>query len=388
MIKYSELGSDKRLCEIVIAGTHDAGITEGGGNAKTQSLNIGEQAAAGVRIFDLRVAAQTITLPDGSKGAVLQTFHAADTRLIQRKAEKTRQMVDFNNASSPLTRTKLKSGAWGETLHHLLRQAKNFVTSTDGNSEFLILKFDKSTNYQYVADLCWQILGDELYAAGGNVNTKKLSELAGKVVVVFPGKAFTPGFHDHGGRILKWANLSAGAPYAAQFDGLQYFGKGGTNPFSYTEVLSYGAKINQNESTQSKLMGKANTGFTIKKGKIPFFKKKTAVGAVHADTLGMMYWTTTGIKQNIEQRNHQMWTTPNVTRLKQVWAGGLGDYIDDSIPFDVGSLPLTDRAKSGVFGSLASVFMPNIVMIDFADPAKCQIIYDLNFATANDLAQL
>jgi len=38
MIKYSELGADKRLNEIVMAGSHDAGITSGAANAKTQSL--------------------------------------------------------------------------------------------------------------------------------------------------------------------------------------------------------------------------------------------------------------------------------------------------------------------------------------------------------------
>ena len=384
MIRYSTLGANKRLNEIVMAGTHDAGITGGGGNAKTQALNIGEQAAAGVRFFDLRVAAQTITLADGSKGAVLQTFHAADA--VQTKRNTTRKMVDFGNASSAVERTKLRSGAWGETLYALLLQAKNFVNSREGGSEFLVLKFDKSTNYQYVADLCHQVLGTAMYTGGGNVNTKTLGELAGHVVVLFPLAAFTGGFNTHNGGIMKWKNLSSGASYDPGFTGLQYFGKGGTSvvaPFS-----GFGKKINENESKQSKLMDKANSGFTITKGKVPFFKKKIAVAPTDPDTMGMMYWTTTGIFQNIQQRDNQMWQAPNIGRLQQVWANGLGDFLDDSIPFDLGSLPLTDRAKAGVHGALARVFMPNIVMIDFADQAKCQVIYDLNKVSAGQIAQL
>src|SRR5262245_66471820 len=53
---YYQLGSHKRLNEIVMAGSHDAGITAGGANAKTQSKDILGQAKAGVRVFDLRVA--------------------------------------------------------------------------------------------------------------------------------------------------------------------------------------------------------------------------------------------------------------------------------------------------------------------------------------------
>jgi hypothetical protein len=56
-IMYSKLGEDKKLNQIVMAGSHDAGITKGGANAQTQDLDIGGQALAGIRFFDLRVAA-------------------------------------------------------------------------------------------------------------------------------------------------------------------------------------------------------------------------------------------------------------------------------------------------------------------------------------------
>ena len=60
MITYYELGASKQLNEIVVAGSHDAGITSGGTNVKTQALDIGEQAQAGVRVFDLRIAATSV----------------------------------------------------------------------------------------------------------------------------------------------------------------------------------------------------------------------------------------------------------------------------------------------------------------------------------------
>ena len=34
----------------------------------------------------------------------------------------------------------------------------------------------------------------------------------------------------------------------------------------------------------------------------------------------MMYWTTTGVFESIKKRNDKMWDTPNVAKLKQLWA--------------------------------------------------------------------
>lgn len=54
MISYYQLGENKKLNEIVFAGSHDAAITQGGGNAKTQDLDVHGQASAGVLLFDIR----------------------------------------------------------------------------------------------------------------------------------------------------------------------------------------------------------------------------------------------------------------------------------------------------------------------------------------------
>lgn len=86
MISYYALSKKKQLNQIVIAGTHDAGITGGGSGVQTQSLNIGEQAATGVRFFDVRVAAAVTsqTHASGRPVAELRAFHADDKVVMKR----------------------------------------------------------------------------------------------------------------------------------------------------------------------------------------------------------------------------------------------------------------------------------------------------------------
>ena len=62
MIKYADLGATKQLSEIVFAGSHEAGITSGGGNAQTQDLDIGGQARAGARSFDADSFEETVPI--------------------------------------------------------------------------------------------------------------------------------------------------------------------------------------------------------------------------------------------------------------------------------------------------------------------------------------
>ena len=73
---------------------------------------------------------------------------------------------------------------------------------------------------------------------------------------------------------------------------------------------------------------------------------------------------------------------------EEVWANGMSDYLSGILHADVASTPLTDRAKQLAGGATARRFMPNIVMVDFADRLKCETIYGLNSVTAFDLARL
>jgi hypothetical protein len=46
VINYYELGKRRKLHEIVVAGTHDAGITSGRSGVQTQTLDIGGRRRA------------------------------------------------------------------------------------------------------------------------------------------------------------------------------------------------------------------------------------------------------------------------------------------------------------------------------------------------------
>ena len=344
MINYYDLGPDKRLNEIVMAGSHDAGITGGGGNVQTQSLDISGQARAGVRIFDLRIAAATVNGSTGGvKNAELKAFHA-DPK-VQSKADTTRYLAGLGGAQA-VTRTKLRAGAFGLGLAGMLQDAAQFVQNRA--TEFLILKFDKSTNWMLIAQLCVQELGGTIYTAGGNLNKKSLRELKGKVIVLFTdvGVAEVQPTYGPAQGILGFRNLYDGKNgYSDTYNGLQYFGKGGTSPFSPYK------KTNQNVKKQSKIMTKGGDG--------------------NPNVMGMMYWTTTGLKENIQTRNDGMWTQPKVAQMRQMWDGGL----DHAIQSRVG---MYTKINGFAGGQVLKAFMPNMIMIDFADPGKCTQIFELN----------
>ena len=360
MIRYYELGPDKQLNEIVVAGSHDAGITSGGTNVKTQSLDIGEQAHAGVRVFDLRIAAQT--LPGQRTGfpkqAELKAFHANPAAM--KNEMKSRSLGGAPPVDLQRTKFKLDAGDFGMGLNEMLRDAQRFVTSQDGAREFLILKFDKCLNWSLIADACMRELGDSMFKRHANLNTTKLRDLCGHVICVFSDKGVIEIAQQrnwgpiHG--ILGFTNLSSSiVGYKDDYPGLQYYGKGGTSvakPFN---------KLTQNEKKQRKLIeGSKQAG---------------------SEVMGMMYWTTTGIFESIEERNDTMWDTPNVAKLKGLWAQGLAEYVYQRAPLAI-------PEGSPAIGPVRKQRMPNIVMIDFADERKCAVIRGLNDLTPDQLATL
>jgi len=358
VVTYYELGRDKQLNEIVVAGSHDAGITSGGSNVRTQSLELGDQAKAGVRVFDLRIAAATVAgqTPGSPKQAELRAFHAND--MFMKNEMKSRNV---GGTAVELERTKFRLGAgdFGLGLTAMLRDARRFVTSAGGANEFLILKFDKCVNWSLIADACVSELGDALFKGHVNLNTAKLKDLKGKVICVFSPKGVTEIALQrrlgaiHG--ILGFNNLYGGGSYSDDFAGLQYYGKGGTS------VVKPFSKLSQNEKKQRKLVQGAKQ--------------------MDPDIIGMMYWTTTGIFESIKKRNDRMWDAPNVAKLKKLWAQGLEEFVWERNP-------LTVPAGSAAVGPTRKRNMPNIVMIDFADELKCREIRGLNDLSAAELAAL
>ncbi len=352
MVSYYQLGSQKRLNEIVMVGSHDAAITSGASNVQTQSLNIAEQAAAGVRIFDIRITGGIVGKVgvDNKPIGQLAAFHGSG---IGTKGVKS--VVE--NRSGQHAQMKVKPmtgvmGAYGETLSAILKQSREFVTKN--STEFLILKFDKCDNWQLIAEACIDLLGDKIYLGGGNVNTKTLQQLAGSVIVVFgpdAWKTLSPTFVSKG--ILKFKSLysKSGTPgvYDPNFPGIQYIGKGGTDvvPWKKGFYRFFKGKMKENIKKQIKIMSQGP--------------------AVDPDVLGMMYWTTTGATASIKKRNAFLWNDKNQEKLVELWETRMPPSVD---PTDPSAAPVL------------KTFMPNFVMVDFADATKCEKIFDLNFLSA------
>jgi hypothetical protein len=382
VIKYAEeWGADRQLNEIVFAGSHDAAITNAAGNAQTQSLSIHKQARAGVRFFDIRIGAATVAGPGGQKGVELRAFHAQSLA----KDTKTRISNDLGRTVT-LERNKLKhesmGEAWGLGLTKILQGARKFVESADGRTEFLILKFDKCSNWPLIAEACRKVLGDDvIYSDGGNVNEKTLGDLAGHVICAFmpDGYAALKLPQDRVG-ITPIKNLyKPPDSYKDDFVGLQYWGAGGTK----INNKGFEGKIQENITTQRNIMRAASTGIQDKmKGVIKKKLKTPGCGAANPNALGMMYWTTTGVFKNIRARNDEMWDPNNhLGDLKALWQGGYQDYIDNALPDNVDALSFSS-------GGTLKIFMPNIVMIDFSDPVKCDEINKLNNVAGTKLVEV
>lgn len=336
-INYFNLGPAKQLNEIVVAGSHDAGITGGASNVQTQDRNIRDQARAGVRVFDIRIKAV------GSKSQpLLKTYHGSVKNPDDRSAR----------------------GAWGEGLTKILSDARSFVTSAHYLNEFVILKFDKCSNWPEIAQQCVNLLGGAIYTGIGNINLHTLQQLRGKVVVVFTpeGYAEVVNRFPPGSGILCIRSIDS-APYdAVNFDGIQYCGKGGTN---WKSGGSDQEKIQENIESQTERM------------------RKGLGTNSDPNVIGMMYWTTTGFLASIRDRNNTMWNGPHGAlppALKTLFKQGLKESIQSRI---ASSIDPTNYAGAQIL----KVFMPNIVMIDFADADKCNKIYDLNRITANQLTK-
>jgi len=359
-INYRDLGGSRRLQETVFAGSHDASITQGDACAQTQDLDIAGQANAGVRLFDLRIAAKR----DG-ENVKMVGYHGSPGG-----GKTVFETSKWGTIHEMETHKKI-TGEFGLGLHRMLKQAKKFVRDTN---EFLIFKFDKCTNYPAIAEMCVSVLGDNIYTPIGKEFSKlTLDDLQQKVVCVFKDKereAMGQGYGDDQGilgfRSLKGEKNSMGT-YDASFPGLQYYGKGGTNPFKMYQTNKM--KRADNEGIQREmLLAMANQ-----------------VNVDAPNVLGMMYWTSTGSLSSIRERNEiTMWSETGVRRMGELWREGLhasiaNQLLRDQVRYNRGfKIKKEDDVTEYTAVKRLKAYFPNIIMIDFADTAKCESIFDLN----------
>jgi hypothetical protein len=358
-VDYFSLGGSRKLRDIVFAGSHDAGITSGDWATRTQSKSILEQALCGVRIFDIRVLAHSVGGLLNAR-AELVSYHAA----AQLPAHRSRLPVEGLAGKHHVETTHI-IGEYGISLVNILEQARRFVKG-DGRNEFLILKFDKCSNWGQIAEACRNILGSRIYTGGGNLNLKTLEELKGKVVCAFSTKGIrtllrTPAELAARGIVgfqsLYDSKSDTPKAYDKTFIGLQYHGKGGT---SATDRL-YADKLEENVTRQ--------TGI--------FNQMAQAAPAHSSDVLGMIYWTATGALGSIKKRDKYLWKYSQ--RMNDLWTGCLREAIDARVAQN------RVHATRHSSGDYLKTFMPNIVMIDFADDDKCSAVWELNTQAATAL---
>jgi hypothetical protein len=360
----------------VFAGSHDAAVTGGDINVKTQSLDIAGQATCGVRLFDIRIGAEVVKSGDAGKVAQLKAYHGQG-------GTKSKPVIDLRTGTAQTMEVqKLWAGAFGLSLTKILTDAKNFVTVNP--TEFLILKFDHCSNWSQIARACQDIVGlpdtagGRLYALG-NLNIKRLRDLQGRVICAFAANGYkTLGATERLG-IAPITNLyKPPSGYRKDADGLQYWGKGGTNALN---GKGFEGKIKENVEKQSKILAKAATGIKAKRSLLKPWKVTPGCSAADPDALGMMYWTTTGLKKSIEERNDAMWAAKNRVGLSSIWMEGLHSYVDEAVPANV------DLGAPSA-GATIKHFMPNVVMIDFASEEKCKHIFSLNSLAAVEISKV
>lgn len=372
----------KKLNQVVIAGTHDAGITGGSFNVRTQSLNIGEQADAGVRIFDIRIEGQvagsaTTITGQQIKQIDLGTYHGATPKSKKYGTTAVGSGALDYRAGKATVKTSMKFvAAFGQKLNDLLQDAADFVEQN--KTEFLILKFDKSSNWPLIAQACVTILDKKIFTKQCNLNEQLLKDLAGYVIVVFTNDgliAIDHSFQTKG--ILGVKSLFDGKnamqTYVDDFKGLQYVGKGGTNPYgasSFDAIRGFRRKLDENIKSQTNILSGQQK--LKNKGIFKKFKKTRYQGhQLPPEAMGMMYWTATGAVGSIKRRNNFLWKHKD--ELMDMW--------DKRVP----ASQKLDHPSSA---PALKEFLPNIIMIDFATPQRCQEIFEMNGITGLNLTAI
>ncbi len=187
-----DLPDDKWLRQIVMPGSHDAGVY---GTAqvilRTTSLvkreytvcqhsDFSKQATAGSRFFDCRVFFRK--LPQAER---------AGKQLYGKAGQATQK---YENTLGHFAREKVKGaaqpkmGGFGGTLAVIVRDALEFVLAHP--TEFIILRFSHTYHPTECVHEIKDIIADQRYANAvfkeqGNLATRRIGDLRGKVIMVF-----------------------------------------------------------------------------------------------------------------------------------------------------------------------------------------------------------
>ncbi len=345
------LTGDPKLCEVVMPGSHDAGVygdkdvavvNHAVGDptfttsttlkktliptthtrlcmatwAKCQSTNLAGQALYGSRFFDLRIYVKQ------------RTFWG-------KKDLKAGHFTFFEGTKH----IEPSMGGYGGSLISLINDAVNFVHTH--TSEFLILRFSHVKNHKLVRDGIEAQLNamkafkyKRVYDGGNaNLGDTKVSDLAGKVIMVFDTQFDPVRTGSYAYWMVPWNKLGPNSPTGTQVHGLRTCGT-----FSKSDTIA-----------------------VVKAGQIAAIDTHiTHLGSTDPRHLSFVYWQQTGEvpgKLNVKE---------TTTKTKKSAHSELGDFV--TVLCRAWGAAGGDRQKPPA----------NVISHDFVKPDTCERIIKMN----------
>ena len=346
------------LRHVIIPGSHDAGLAAdsygslglGAPKSKTvtQSAGVGRQAICGSRFFDVRII---------KSGGQLKSYHSpGDTR---------------------------KVGGVGQGFESILNELRDFVARNQ--TEFVIIRLSHLQDTSEVFTLLRQwmeqapsngigVNGDLVYKGKGNLATKFVHELAGRIIFLVEGKKMAiENFYSKAE--IKGSPKPMWIP--GQADGFHtlYQNKEGKALPDVTDGLCICGEFSSSTKLD-KIVSKQSANYTAHD------KHRT-----HGDNkahLYCLYWTSTG--GNIQQNTQQLST--NFQEVRSMVANMQGktaqSCIDNNIPLVntkawSTAISLEDQARRKY--AVLSCSLPNIILYDFVNEDTSKAIVGLNGLT-------
>lgn len=332
------------LRHVIIPGSHDAGLAAasfeklGGrvfsgssGSTVTQSVGVGEQANRGSRFFDVRI--QLV-------GGQLKSYHS---------------WMD-----------KRSFGGTGQGFESILNELRDFVRSKP--SEFVIVRLAhlKDPAPMFKALMVWMQTNDAyICKETGNLATKFVYELAGKIIFLIEGSALVAGNFE-----------SKKVPGQSQGFHKLYQNKKNSPLPSVRDGLCICGEFSQSKKLEKIVAGQISNYTAHDKHRVH--------GNDDLHHLYCLYWTSTG--GNIEENTKQL--SSNFQRVRalvaKMGAGTAKHCLEKNIPIVNAkewstAISIEDRARLQY--AVYSCSLPNIILYDFVNENISKQIIGLNCLT-------
>jgi hypothetical protein len=318
------IDKDRLLSQIVVPGSHDAGVYERDSTATSifvnkntavcQSGTIYEQCYHGSRFFDIRI--------DGS--------HRAS---------------HYKGAAG------VKFGARGGKLITMLAEIKVFLKNN--SSEFVILRFSKCKDYPWIISQVNEVLGTILFKGDANFADLKLGEVRGKVLAAYDN------FKDDSFNLTEFLGFEKKKPLV--IDGM-------AGVHSYKKLKNSKALEDKGLITCGSHAGTTHIKDVFRK-QIKELHDHHTHGNGSAHHLHVMYWTQTSfLGRNIKKFTEGSGGAHQLMKEMKV-----------SMALNFGHREIDELKRGRIKLGIAQAKLPNVIMYDFVNGITSMDIINLNF---------